>query len=166
MASVSVLNCFEVLVNGNETLIESNLTIFDLAWNWVFGNLSIFETVAIGWDMAILYNILGYFKTINSILSSFYGFDTLCNMYTNDDQCIRNPYCYQTHIIMMKVQYIIIILILMYEIRMTMLLLFDYFFYVFSKMEIVFAMKIESNNYHSGILCNVLCENFNYTIFN
>ena len=69
MALVSVLNCFEVLVNGNETLIESNLTIFDLAW--VFGNLSIFETVAIGRDMAI-------FNTINSILSSFYG---CCSIY-------------------------------------------------------------------------------------
>ena len=72
MASASVLNCFNVLTNANFSSIESNLTNMDLAWNWVFANCFIFETKAIGRNMAINNNVLGYFSKIDLVCGNFY----------------------------------------------------------------------------------------------
>ena len=70
MASVSVLNCFEVLLNGIAALIESNLTIFDLTWNLVFTRCVIFNTGQIEWNMVILVKVWDHLSAINLIFSN------------------------------------------------------------------------------------------------
>ena len=109
MTSVSVLNCFRVLLNGIVTLIGSNLTIFDLTWNQVFPNCARFEITAIEWITIISHIVWGYFKVISSILNNFYEFEFLFDL--NYDQ--NNWYEYQTHII--KAQ--LLILLSMYELK-------------------------------------------------
>ena len=132
MASARVLKCFNVSVNGNASLIVSNPTIFDLTWNWEFGNLSIFETTSIGRNMAILDNAYGYFNTMNSILSSFYGFQFLSTMKFHQYK-LCNQCRYQAiniTITMVKIQSIMLI----YVIKIKVLLLYFCLLYIFSKM--------------------------------
>ena len=105
MASTGVSKCFKMLVNENASSIVSNPTIFDLTRNGPFSNSSIFETRAIGWNMAILDNVQGYFKAFNPICNSFYELDILLTI--NFPQ-----YQYQTNniifiMIMIKVQSLI-----------------------------------------------------------
>ena len=80
MALVSVLDCFQVLVNGIATLIELNLTIFDLTLNLMIRTCIIFETEAIGDILVILHVVCSHFEAINQILSNFYGCNILMSM--------------------------------------------------------------------------------------
>ena len=59
-------------------MIESNLTILDLTWNWLFENCFIFETKAIEANMVIRNNMWSHFNRINLISGNFYGFGIHC----------------------------------------------------------------------------------------
>ena len=167
MASVSVSHCFQVLVNGISSSIESNLTIFNLTWNSVLVTFSILETRLIGMILAISHMIWGNFNAINPILSIFYGCSILFAM--NYDEC--NCCGYQNDIIfMIKLQYII--LVIMYEIKMMILSSYHNFYLVCTYMLILSKTKSYCSGYvrmiinihNSGINSDVLCKNQTFTV--
>ena len=148
MVSGGVLNCFQVLVNGIVMLIESNLTIFDLAWNLEFRYCIIFATDAIEQNMIIMVNVSGYLNMENLILSIFHRFDILVGM--NYNVYIWCEY-HNNIIIVVTSQYMILILI--YEPKIC-------------KRKSYFDTTMAINGYDCRIytICNMTCQNVNYTI--
>lgn len=105
-----------------KSLIESNPTKLDLAWNLVISRFSIFKTTAIGCIILISNMNWCYFSAFEPILSNFY--DVYILVIVNYDH--YNWYRYESNIIIIiKLQSII--LALMYEIG-TMALLMYYCF--------------------------------------
>ena len=164
MASVSVSDCFQVLVNVISALIKLNLTIFDLTQNWVIHTCTILKTAAIGDILVILHVIWSYFEDINSILSNFYGFDILIGM--NCDE--YNSYWFQSTIIscMKKCQYMI--LILTYNKSLMNLVWLCYFLYILTwlkrKSQGCTTMTSRGYDYDFGIIFNLARKNLNCII--
>ena len=137
MASVSVLNCFEVLVNGIAVLVESNLTIFDLTWNCEFTKCVIFDTEQVEWNMVILGKVWDHLSTINSIFSNFCMFGILVSIKYYQ----YNWYSCQSNIIFL-IKFQCITLILIHAIRMISLISY-YIAYVSYQKDMIFY-------YHTG----------------
>ena len=140
MASAGVENCFEVLLNVISILIESNQRNLDLTWNWLFVNLSIFETKAIECNMVISNKVLGYLNTIDHICSKFYG----CDMHYSHG--------YLKNIAMITL------------LARIMILFHCYLISCFEQRNPYFWTLLEINTYdYEIIVCNVLCDNVNFT---
>ena len=87
MVSVSVVNCFEAVINRMTMLLDSKETNLGLAWNLVFWICLILQIMAIGWNTTISGNFWCYSETINWIFRNVPWFDILFSL--NSDQHIR-----------------------------------------------------------------------------
>ena len=128
--------------------MESNLTIFDLAWNLVFGYCIIFATDAIEQNMIIFVNVSGYLNMENLILSIFHRFDILVGM--NYDVYTWSEY-HDNIIVVVTSQYMI--LILTYERKIY-------------KRKSYFDTTMAINGYDCTIytICNMTWQNVDCTI--
>ena len=139
MASASALNCSKVLVNGNFSLTESNLTNLDFIWNLLFANCFIFETKAVGTNMVIHNIVWGYFNKIDLIYSNF---------------CELGIHCYRQYDLygLITLQCIMFLLLLPYC-----------FIFISSKTNSYFCV-ILIICYNYGSVYNVLSNNINNTM--
>ena len=143
-----------------DSLIESNLSKFDLRWNLVFLRFSIFKTTAIVCIIPIANNNWGYFNTFGSILSNFYDVDILVTVKCND----YNWYRYESSTVM-----VIMILSLMYKIEIMMVLTYYCFLPMIdiAKRKLYLGMMMINGHYSYdyGICSGRLCKSSiaNYT---